>query len=71
MSCMEFRAHYDGKTFVPDEPVDIAPGTEVEVKPRTQDLQQGSDGWWRAFRDFVGKGPRGAVVNFDRGDIYP
>ncbi len=28
---IRIRAHYDGKTFVPDEPVDLQAGEEVEV----------------------------------------
>lgn len=28
---IRIRAHYDGKTFVPDEPVDLAVGEQVEI----------------------------------------
>lgn len=28
---IRIRAHYDGKTFVPDEPVDLQAGEQVEV----------------------------------------
>jgi predicted DNA-binding antitoxin AbrB/MazE fold protein len=29
---VKIRAHYDGKTFVPDEPVDLKVGEPVEVE---------------------------------------
>mgnify|MGYP000998889646 CR=1 FL=1 len=28
---LRIRAHYDGKTFVPDEPVDLPVGEQVEI----------------------------------------
>jgi hypothetical protein len=43
---MSLKAHFDGRVFVPDGPVDdIAPGTQVEViLPTTADVEdaQGS-----------------------------
>ena len=42
---VKIRAHYDGKTFVPDEPVNMKVGEEVHVESanRTDTLHLGQE----------------------------
>lgn len=36
---MMFRAHFDGKVIIPDEPVDFPANTKLEVEARTASLR--------------------------------
>ncbi len=57
------RAHFDGKVFVPDEPVDLPIGKRVEIPVRA-DQRTESEGTLADLADWIEKQPP-----VDRGDM--
>lgn len=73
---MAIRAHYDGKTIVPDEPVDAPVNQPLEIELRVIEDRLSDEEIKRrraAIRRFVSKAIPGLIVSdyaFSRDSIY-
>ena len=66
---MKVLVRFDGKAFVPQSPVDMPVGTEVEVEVEVPAKQSFAD--WMAYVERRGPLPIIDLENLDRGDLYP
>ena len=61
---VKIRAHYDGKTFVPDEPVDLEIGEEIQIMLKSRSVKPAPTIEKRlaAWERFTARGVRGANI---------
>jgi hypothetical protein len=57
---------FDGRVFVPQEPVDVTVGTEAVVEIREEPQTS-----WQQWLDSARPAPVIDLANLDRGDLYP
>jgi hypothetical protein len=64
-------AHYDGKNFVPDGPVDLPPGTKVRLDIATEEAESAKKDWLRRLAEVQTLFKGVEYKPFDRESLYP